>query len=85
MADGLQTLGIRAEPRPDGIVIEGGRLQGGEVDSHGDHRIAMAFSMAALRAGSEIAIRDCANVNTSFPGFVELAGSAGLPLKVQKA
>lgn len=85
MADGLQTLGIRAEPRPDGIVIEGGRLQGGEVNSHGDHRIAMAFSMAALRAGGEIVIRDCANVNTSFPGFAELATAAGLSLKPYKA
>lgn len=83
MADGLQALGIRAEPRPDGIVIEGGRLQGGEVNSHGDHRIAMAFSMAALRARDEIVIRDCANVNTSFPGFAQLAASAGLSLQVK--
>lgn len=85
MADGLKVLGIRAEPRPDGIVIEGGRLQGGEVASHGDHRIAMAFSMAALRASSEIVIHDCANVNTSFPGFAELARGAGLTLEVQNA
>jgi 3-phosphoshikimate 1-carboxyvinyltransferase len=85
MADGLQALGIRAEPRPDGIVIEGGRLQAGEVQSHGDHRIAMAFSMAALRAGGEILIRDCANVNTSFPGFARLAASAGLSLEVHNA
>jgi 3-phosphoshikimate 1-carboxyvinyltransferase len=48
------------------------------VDSHGDHRIAMSFAMAALRANGEIRIDDCANVNTSFPGFVDLAASAGL-------
>jgi 3-phosphoshikimate 1-carboxyvinyltransferase len=52
----------------------GGRAQGsGQVNSHGDHRIAMAFAMAALRATGEIRIDDCANVNTSFPGFVNLA------------
>jgi 3-phosphoshikimate 1-carboxyvinyltransferase len=80
MADGLQTLGIDAQATPDGMVIEGGSLQGGAVDSHGDHRIAMAFAMAALRATGGIEIRDCANVNTSFPGFVDLAAGAGLAI-----
>ncbi len=78
MADGLQALGIEAEPSADGIVIQGGRMSGGRVDSHGDHRIAMAFAMAALRASGEIHIDDCANVNTSFPGFAGLAQSVGL-------
>ncbi len=78
MADGLQALGIKAEPTADGMIIEGGSLAGGHVDSKGDHRIAMSFAMAALRASSEISIDDCANVNTSFPGFVELASSVGL-------
>ncbi|MFQ5644356.1 MAG: 3-phosphoshikimate 1-carboxyvinyltransferase [Thiogranum sp.] len=80
MADGLQALGIKAEPAPDGMVIEGGSLSGGHVDSKGDHRIAMAFAMAALRASGEISIDDCANVNTSFPGFVDLATSVGLSI-----
>ncbi len=83
MADGLQALGIEARPTPDGIVIQGGQLRGGRVDSHGDHRIAMAFAMAALCASGEIRIDDCANVNTSFPGFAELAGSVGLQVSVQ--
>jgi 3-phosphoshikimate 1-carboxyvinyltransferase len=78
MVDGLQALGIRATARPDGLEIEGGSLRGGEIDSHGDHRIAMAFAMAGLRASAAIRIRDCANVNTSFPGFVALARAAGL-------
>ncbi len=78
MADGLVALGIDAQATPDGVIIEGGNLRGGTVDSHGDHRIAMAFAMAALRAGGSIGIRDCANVNTSFPGFVGLAAGAGL-------
>ncbi len=83
MADGLAALGIAVEPMQDGIVIRGGRLRGGEVESHGDHRIAMAFAMAGLRAEGEIRIRDCANVNTSFPGFVELAAVAGLAIRAE--
>lgn len=78
MADGLQVLGISAEPTPDGIRIEGGQLGFGTVQSHGDHRISMSFAMAALRASGRITIEDCANVNTSFPGFVALAASCGL-------
>jgi 3-phosphoshikimate 1-carboxyvinyltransferase len=78
MADGLQTVGIDARATPDGMLIEGGTIIGGSVDSHGDHRIAMAFSMAALRAQEPIHIDNCANVNTSFPGFVEQASRVGL-------
>ena len=83
MADGLQTLGIDAKATADGMIIEGGILGSGRVDSHGDHRIAMAFSVAALCASGKIEIEDCANVNTSFPGFVELAGDAGLQIDVR--
>jgi 3-phosphoshikimate 1-carboxyvinyltransferase len=82
MADGLSALGLEVETRPDGIRIQGGRFSGGTVESHGDHRIAMSFAMAALRAEGEIRINDCANVNTSFPGFVELAAAAGLAIAV---
>jgi 3-phosphoshikimate 1-carboxyvinyltransferase len=80
MADGLNTLGIDAKPTEDGIVIQGGQLGSGTVDSHGDHRIAMSFAMAALCAQGTIAIQDCANVNTSFPGFVTLAQHVGLSI-----
>jgi 3-phosphoshikimate 1-carboxyvinyltransferase len=78
MADGLQTLGIQAQPTADGIRIQGGELRGGTIASHGDHRIAMAFAMAGLRAREPILIEDCANVETSFPGFIDLAAAAGL-------
>jgi len=81
MADGLQALGIAAEPAADGMRVTGGRYGGGVVASHGDHRVAMAFAVAALRAYTPITITDCANVATSFPGFVELARSAGLKIK----
>jgi 3-phosphoshikimate 1-carboxyvinyltransferase len=84
MADGLTALGVDARPIPDGIVIQGGRMQGGRVNSHGDHRIAMAFAMAALRAQGAILIDDCSNVNTSFPGFAALAASAGLAITCEE-
>jgi 3-phosphoshikimate 1-carboxyvinyltransferase len=80
MADGLVALGVQAQATPDGMIIEGGPITAGSVDSHGDHRIAMAFAMAALRAQGAIEIHDCANVNTSFPGFVALAANAGLAI-----
>ena len=81
MADGLRILGVDAEPTEDGMVLRGGPLGGGAIESHGDHRIAMAFAIAALRADAPIQIRDCANVATSFPGFVELAAGAGLKIR----
>ncbi len=80
MADGLTALGITAQPLPDGIIIQGGDLAGGLIDSHGDHRIAMSFSVAALRAAGPIRVCDCANVNTSFPDFVSLSRSVGLAI-----
>ena len=81
MADGLSELGITTQVKQDGIVVEGGRMGGGTVDSHGDHRIAMAFSIASLRSARAIRINDCANVNTSFPGFAELARQAGIRIE----
>lgn len=80
MADGLTALGIDAQPTADGIRISGGKLGGGRVESHGDHRIAMSFAMAGLQASAPIEILDCANVNTSFPGFVDLAVGTGLQI-----
>ena len=84
MADGLAVLGISAEPTPDGIVIQGGQIGSGEVVSHGDHRIAMSFAMAGLRANGPIVIRDCANVATSFPDFLGLAKRCGLAISASE-
>jgi 3-phosphoshikimate 1-carboxyvinyltransferase len=78
MATGLRALGIRVEESADGAVIHGGQIRGGEVDSTGDHRIAMAFCVAAMCADGPVTIRDTANVATSFPGFVSLLHSVGL-------
>ncbi|MGR4068014.1 bifunctional prephenate dehydrogenase/3-phosphoshikimate 1-carboxyvinyltransferase [Billgrantia sp. C5P2] len=89
MADGLATLGVEHTLREDGIDIIGAgdrevAYGGGRIDSLGDHRIAMAFVVASLRAGEEIVIDDCANVATSFPGFTELARVVGLRVHEEK-
>ena len=84
MADGLKALGVETTVTQDGIIIEGGQTIGqGKVNSHGDHRIAMAFSVASLRAGGPIEIADCANVATSFPGFVNLARKTGIQVTAE--
>jgi 5-enolpyruvylshikimate-3-phosphate synthase len=81
MATGLTALGIECELLPDGLRLQGGRMGGGRIDSHGDHRIAMAFAVASLIASAPIEIEDVANVATSFPGFARLARAAGLALE----
>lgn len=78
MARGLDALGVRNEVLADGLRIEGGPFGGGTVDSRGDHRVAMSFAVASLRAAAPIRIRDVANVATSFPGFAATARSVGL-------
>jgi len=80
MAAGLIRLGIQVEVLADGIVIHGGILQGGEINSYGDHRVAMAFAMAALATSDTIYIQNCVNVATSFPDFVAVARRAGLSI-----
>jgi len=80
MARGLRALGVAIEETPDGAIIEGGAISGGEVDSAGDHRCAMSFALAGLIAGAAVRIGDCANVATSFPGFVDLANACGFDL-----
>ncbi len=84
MADGLKVLGVESEVLADGLRMEGHPgvrpFAGGTVNSHGDHRIAMAFAVASVRATAPIRILDVDNVATSFPGFVETARAAGLTL-----
>jgi 3-phosphoshikimate 1-carboxyvinyltransferase len=81
MAAGLRTLGAAIEETPDGAVIHGGRLGGGTVESHLDHRIAMSFAVAGLVAADPVRINDCSHVATSFPGFLELANGCGFALR----
>jgi len=80
MAKGLRAFGVAIEETADGAVIEGGHISDGAADSAGDHRCAMSFAVAGLIARRAVHIRDCANVATSFPGFVELANAGGFAL-----
>jgi 3-phosphoshikimate 1-carboxyvinyltransferase len=80
MAAGLRRLGVSIAETSDGAVIEGGALRGGEVESLGDHRIAMSFAIAGAIADTPIRISGCEAVATSFPGFVDLANGAGLAI-----
>ena len=81
MATGLRALGIVVDETRDGATIHGGAMHGGIVDSFGDHRIAMAFAVAAQCAVGDVTIRDVANVATSFPGFDALARGTGMGLR----
>ncbi len=83
MADGLQRLGVDAQATIDGMIINGGPVQGGEVESVDDHRIAMAFAVAGLQAEGVIKINNCENVATSFPNFVALASQCGFNLNAK--
>lgn len=85
MAEGLTRLGAKVELLEDGLWIRGGRgfVGGGRIESHGDHRVAMAFAVAALRAEEPLEIQDVGNVATSFPGFVAAANSVGLKVAVE--
>ncbi len=82
MARGLTNIGVDITETADGMRVQGGQIQGGTVDSQGDHRIAMAFAMAGLLSNTEIMIEDCDNVATSFPDFQSLAESCGLNITV---
>lgn len=80
MAAGLRSLGVTVDETPDGASIHGGRLGGGSIDTHMDHRIAMSFAVAGLVSAAPVLIRDCGHVATSFPGFMALANGCGFAL-----
>jgi 3-phosphoshikimate 1-carboxyvinyltransferase len=80
MAEGLRRLGVAVEESDDGAVIHGGTLAGGTVDSHRDHRVAMAFSIAATVADGPVLISDTDPVATSFPGFVDCLRDIGVKI-----
>lgn len=78
---GLEDIGVQVEERNDGMLISGGAVNGGRVNSFGDHRIAMAFCMAALRSKQPIVVHNCDNIPTSFPDFLTCARTAGLDIR----
>jgi len=84
MARALGQVGVEVETRPDGMLIEGGIVRGGRIDSRGDHRVAMAMTVAGMVSRDGVSIDDTDNVSTSFPGFVEAATSVGLVIDVEQ-
>jgi 3-phosphoshikimate 1-carboxyvinyltransferase len=80
LAQNLSGLGVRVEETTDGLAIHGGRVRGGRVEAHGDHRVAMAFALLAGRAEGPITIDDASPISTSFPDFgATLAALGGRP------
>jgi 3-phosphoshikimate 1-carboxyvinyltransferase len=82
MARALTAVGVRVAETDDGMIVDGGAIRGGAIDSSGDHRIAMSFAIASLVSEGAISIADTGPVATSFPGFVDTAGKAGLRIGV---
>ena len=80
VAMALKALGIGVQEHADGLTISGARPSGGRVESHGDHRIAMAFAMAGGAATAPVEVLDCENIATSFPEFCRVAQRAGLAI-----
>ena len=80
MAEGLETLGVPMEIDDDAVRITGRPLGGGTIQSHRDHRIAMAFAIAALAASEPVAVEGAQWAATSFPEFPGLARQAGIRL-----
>ncbi|MCK5325180.1 MAG: 3-phosphoshikimate 1-carboxyvinyltransferase [Woeseiaceae bacterium] len=80
MADGLRALGIEVEESDDGAVVHGGHFGSGEVQSYGDHRIAMSLAVAATIADGPVTVHDVAAVDTSFPGFASCLDDIGVDI-----
>ncbi len=78
MADGMKILGVNCHELDDGIVIQGGDLNGGHVDAQDDHRIAMSFLIAGQFAKGNITVDNCENIMTSFPNFLTICEDLGL-------
>jgi len=76
LADGLRRMGADIEEQPDGFHVRGARrLRGGEVDAHNDHRLAMAFAVAALGATGPTTIHDAGAAAVSYPEFFSVLES----------
>lgn len=85
MARALSAVGVRIEETADGMIIEGGPIAGGTIETEGDHRIAMSFAIAGLASRGPITVRDTGPVATSFPGFVDVAARAHLDIAVSES
>ena len=88
VSEGFSVLGIKHENFEDGMSIQGSPNtllidQSVSIESHDDHRIAMSFLIAGLKCSQSITVRNCENIFTSFPNFIELISSIGYELEKQ--
>ena len=85
MSEALDSFGVKFQLEGDGITINGlgkrGIFKAGEINSYGDHRIAMASSVGSLRSNGEVSVLDCSNVNTSFPNFLDMCKEVGINIE----
>jgi len=77
----LTEFSINVVEHKDGLTIEGGKITGGEIDSFGDHRIAMTALIASVCSEDDVLVKNTKNINTSFPNFVEIMNSVGLNIQ----
>ena len=86
ISSGLTKLKVKHELFEDGISIDGGIPENNkviEIDSYGDHRIAMSFLISSLKVKNGVSVDNCKNIYTSYPNFVETMNSLGLPINEQ--
>ncbi len=85
MSEALDSFGVKFRLEDEGITINGlgrrGTFKATEINSHGDHRIAMASSIGSLRSEGEVSVLDCSNVNTSFPNFLDMCKEVGINIE----
>jgi 3-phosphoshikimate 1-carboxyvinyltransferase len=77
MAEELKKMGARIEEKPDGLIIQEGKLTGAQVNGHGDHRVVMALALAGLIAEGETEIDTAESVSVTYPGFQESFAALG--------
>ena len=83
MSEGLRLMGIKVDESEDGVEIHYGEPSGATIESHGDHRVAMSFAVAATIADSEVRICNTDAIGTSFPGFADVMTSLGASLNTE--
>jgi 3-phosphoshikimate 1-carboxyvinyltransferase len=84
----LRQLGVELSEYDDGVDVTGlattaGKLHGGTVDAHGDHRIAMSMAVLGMRAAAPVVIEHAEEIATSYPQFVEQMNQLGADLQWQ--
>ena len=78
MVNNLTSLSIEVNEYDDGARIKGGTIRGTNLDSFDDHRVAMACLLASCRSETPVTVKNCLNINTSFPTFKEIMNSIGM-------